>query len=314
VYPVLAVLLGARVALAGCGCDFCPVDQGSQWHEAKFTFDLTQQYIDQDRPRVGTDDAAVGQIPGHHDEVRTLNRATTASLGYRPAEAWAFSASLPYVSRSHAHIHHHLGEDELLRWNYSGLGDLELLATHFIVPRSGAGRYFVRLGVKTPTGDTSVEEVDGQQPEPLARPGTGSWDLLAGLGGEWRIGAPGTGGKQMPVRVSISGRLPGRGTDDYRAGAEFLAHLGTEYPVAGPVAALLQTNLRVRAKDDAGDSDEEEANTGNSSLYVSPGARVAIGPRTSLYGLFQVPVYQRVNGIQLVADSNLYVGISRGLF
>jgi hypothetical protein len=311
----LALAFGARLALASCGCDFCPVDKEPPRHEAKLSFDLTQQYIDQDQPRFGTDDVAVGQVPSHHDEVRTVNRATTASLTVRPADAWAFSASLPYVSRYHEHIHDHLGNAEVLRWRYSGPGDLELLATRYLVAGAGGARYFLRAGVKAPTGDTTVEEVDGTQPEPTSRPGTGSWDLLAGLGAEWRVGAPGAGdGKTMPLRVSLAGRLPGRGTEDYRGGSELLAHAGAEYPVAGPAAALLQTNLRVRAKDDVGTTDEEAGDTGGTSLYLSPGARVTIAPRTSIYGLFQVPVLQRVNGIQLVAKSNLYVGISRGLF
>lgn len=83
--------------------------------------------------------------------------------------------------------------------------------------------------------------------------------------------------------------------------------------MAGPVAALLQTNLRVRGKDDVGSTDEEAGHTGGTSWFLSPGVRVAVAPQTSIYGLFQVPVYQRVNGIQLTAKANLYVGISRGL-
>ena len=309
----LSLALAARAALAGCGCEFCPVDQGSQWHEARLTLDLTQQYIDQDQPRAGTEATAVGAIPSEHDEVRTINRATTASLGYRPGEAWALSASLPYVSRTHDHIHNDPGGPERQHWSYSGIGDLELLATHYILPLSGSTRYFVRLGGKAPTGKTHVQEVDGDQPEPASRPGTGSWDLLAGMGAEWRVGAPG-GERTMPVRLNLTGRLNGKGTDDYRVGSEVQAHLGTEYPVAGPVAALLQTNLRVRAKDDVGTTEEEPEDTGGTSWFLSPGIRVAIAPQTSVYGLYQVPLYQRVNGIQLTAKANLYVGISRGLF
>ncbi|HEY7728871.1 MAG TPA: hypothetical protein VID50_10510 [Candidatus Eisenbacteria bacterium] len=309
---LLAIALAARVAHASCGCEFCPIDQGSQWHEATFTFDLTQQYIDQDQPRVGTEDVGVGAIASHHDEVRMVNRATTASVGYHPGDAWAVSASLPYVSRTHEHIDNESGTPEYMRWSYSGLGDLEVLATHYILPARGGARYFARLGAKAPTGRRNVEEVNGEQPEPVSRPGTGSWDLLGGLGAEWHVTAPG-GERRVPVRLNLSGRLNGKGTDDYRAGSEFQAHLGTEYAVAGPVAALLQTNLRVRGKDDIGSTDEDSGNTGGTSWYLSPGARLAIASQTSVYGLYQIPLYQRVNGIQLTAAANLYVGISRGL-
>jgi len=33
-----------------------------------------------------------------------------------------------------------------------------------------------------------------------------------------------------------------------------------------------------------------------------------------IYGLVQIPVYQRVNGIQLVSDANLYLGVTGGIF
>ena len=37
------------------------------------------------------------------------------------------------------------------------------------------------------------------------------------------------------------------------------------------------------------------------------------GGGTYLYGLVQIPVYQRVNGIQLVSDTNLYVGVTHSI-
>ncbi len=313
-----SLVFGARPAAASCGCEFCPLDRGSQWHEARLSFDLTQQYIDQKHPRVGTEDAVIGQIPSTHDEIRTVNRATTAGLAYRPSAGWTLSAALPWVSRTQEHIHHEDPSTPMFqRWSYTGFGDLELLATHFItLGRSGPPRCFVRLGTKAPTGRTEVPTVDGDQPEPASRPGTGSWDLLAGLGAEWRLAAPGSGERErtMPIRASVSGRVNGRGTDDYRVGSELQAHLGSEYPLAGPLSLQLQGNLRVRGKDDVGRSVEDDpANTGGTVVFVSPGLGVEVLPRTSITGLVQIPVYQRVNGIQLVARSNLYVGLTRSL-
>ena len=306
--------LAPAAALAGCGCDYCPVDAGSNWHDAKFTFDITQQYIDQDQPRAGSEDVAVGAIPSRHDEVRTVNRATTGLVAYRPSGGWTLSAALPYVDRYHEHIHNDAGEQERQIWNYSGIGDLEAMATHFIVPASGSARYFVRLGVKAPTGKTQIEEVDGDQPEPTARPGTGSWDYFGGLGFEWKVAAPARSGKQMPLRFSVIGRLNGKGTDDYEAGDEVLANFATLYPVGGPVDFLFQTNLRSRGKDDVGNTDENPENTGGTQAFVSPGLSFNLGAGTTLYGLYQIPVYQDVNGIQLVSEGNIFAGISRGMF
>ena len=306
--------LAPAAALAGCGCDYCPVDAGANWLDAKFTFDITQQYIDQDQPRTGTDDVAVGAIPSHHDEVRTVNRATTGLVVYRPSGSWSFSAALPYVNRYHEHIHNHAGGQERQIWNYSGVGDLEAMVTHFVAPRSESARYFVRAGVKAPTGKTQVEEVDGDQPEPVARPGTGSWDYFGAIGVEWRVAAPAREGRRMPIRLSLTGRLNGPGTDDYEAGDELLANFATLYPAAGPVDFLFQANLRVRGTDDVGTSGEEPGNTGGTAGYLSPGLSFNLGGGTSVYGLYQIPVYQDVNGIQLVSEGNIYAGLSRGVF
>lgn len=320
-FSVLAAFLAiavARPAAASCGCEYCPLDQGLQWHEARFSFDLSQQYIDQDQPRVGSEDAVVGQIPSTHDEIRTVNRATTAGLTYRPSGAWALSASLPWASRFHEHIHHvDPGTSEMQRWSYTGFGDLQVQATHLFSLGGGSSpRCFVRLGGKAPTGRTHVPLVDGDAPEPASRPGTGSWDLLAGAGVEWRVTAPGFagGGRTMPLRASVSGRVNGKGTEDYRVGSELEANVGTELPVAGPLSLQLQGNFRVRAKDDVGqDVEDSPGNTGSAMAFVSPGLGFEIMPRTTITGLVQIPVYQRVNGIQLVAKTNLYVAFTRSM-
>ena len=314
-FVIAAVLAQAPApgARASCGSESCPLDKASLWDKSQLSFELTEQYIDQDQPRIGTSDALVGAIPSHEDEVRTVNRITTAHAAYRPNGVWAFSAALPFVNRTHEHIHDPLGTPEYQRWTYANVGDLETLA----VRRFGAGpnarrTYFMSAGFKAPTGVTEVEEVDGDQPEPSARPGTGSWDVLAGLGAEWMVRGPSLAG-DMPFRVGVSGRWNGRGTENYQVGAELTAHVGTELPLSHAASVLLQTNLRIKAKDDVGDSDSEAGNTGGTAVYLSPGLKFSFGRQLSLYGLVQFPVYQRVNGIQIVSDSNLYFGVSRAI-
>jgi hypothetical protein len=310
--PPLAV--APQRAAASCGSENCPVDHAARWDESMLSFEISEQYSDQDQPRVGTHDAAVGAIPAHHDEVRTVNRITTARVGYRPAAPWSFSASLPYVNRTHEHVHNHMGVPFYMRWSYQGVGDLETSATRRFGAEEGRARFFASAGVKAPTGLRSVEEVDGDQPEPSARPGTGSWDFLAGLGAEWRLSGSGPaeqGG--VPLRLSVNGRWNGRGTERYQVGSELAAHLATEIPATTWGSVLLQTNFKVRAKDDVGNFSAEEGNTGGTALFVTPGVRIDAGRLTSITALVQLPIYQRVNGIQLVSEANLYVGVTHAL-
>ncbi len=316
-FLVLAVVVSLfpTAAHASCGSEQCPIDLGLPWEHSVFTFDLSQQYIDQDQPRVGTHDVAVGAIPSPEDEVRTLNRISTARGVYRPTALWSIAASLPFVSRYHEHIHNEVGlPPERQRWSYDGVGDLQVQATRLFGGAQPQGvRYSLTAGLKAPTGLTEVPTDNGEQPEPPARPGDGAWSFLAGAGVEWRVSAKMPGGAygSLPIRLSAQGRANGRGTEDYRVGSEAQLHLGSDYPLTRAVGIGLSADARVRAKDDVGLTDAEPGNTGGSWVYLSPGFRISPRGGTALYGGVQLPVYRRINGINIVSDRNFYAGLTR---
>ncbi len=314
-----AVWLAIPVGFAGANCgseSSCPLEEPDSHRDARFRIDVSHLYVDQDQPMVGTDEAAIGAIPQDHDEVRTVNRITNIRATVRNRRGWSVAATLPYLRRTHEHIHHDGSEDHYERWHDRGLGDLDVSATRVFRGMRGP-QWRLGIGVKTPTGkQKGALTEDGDPIEASARLGTGSWDLTASAGAEWSLRAPGKDpGTSMPFRLSISGRANGRGVENYRHGAELQAHASTEYALSGGLAALLQTNYRVRAKDDVGDAEEEDAaNTGGAALYLTPGLRVDPISDLSLYGLVQIPVWERVNGIQIVAKTNLIIGVSRSVF
>jgi hypothetical protein len=320
-FRCLVLLIASLVLLpvkgiASCGSDHCPIDLGLLWEQSRLSFDLSQQYIDQNQPRIDTHDAPVGAIPSEEDEVRTLSRITTARAMYQPSEPWSVTVSLPYVSRYHEHIHNEAGVPELQRWNYAGVGDLESQVSRtFTRGGEGATRYHLTAGAKAPTGVRHVEEFDGHEPEPPARPGNGAWGAIAGAGAQWSLQAKMPGGAYgaVPIRLNVLGRANGRGTERYRAGSELQSNLGLSYPVARSLELLLSGDFRVRAKDDPGDTGAEAGHTGGTWAFVSPGIRVSAA-KTAFYGVVQLPVYQRVNGINLVSDFNLYLGVTRAAF
>jgi hypothetical protein len=76
--------------------------------------------------------------------------------------------------------------------------------------------------------------------------------------------------------------------------------------------ALGQVNARVRARDDVGTTDASRDDTGGTWLYTSPGLLYR-PPGPIAWSLFvQLPVYQRVNRIQLTAPANVYLAVSLG--
>ena len=306
---ILSAIIPAA-AFASCGSEHCPIDMGMLWQESMLSFDLSQQYLDQNQPRVGTHNAVVGAIPGAENEVRTVSRITSAHAMYQPAGGWTLGATLPFVSRYHEHIHDVGGTQTLQRWNYTGVGDLEVQGSRTF--GSGA-RYHLTGGFKAPTGVKHVEEFDGDEPEPPARPGNGAWGAIAGAGAQWSLSTKMLGGAYgaMPIRLSVLGRANGRGTERYRVGSELQTDLGISYPVARSVEMLLSGDVRVRAKDDVGDTDAEAGHSGGTWAFVSPGLRISPMAKTAFYGIVQLPVYQRVNGINLVSDFNLYFGVTR---
>lgn len=315
---IAALGLLPSAAFANCGSDHCPIDLGMLWERSVLSFDLSQQYLDQNQPRLGTHDAAVGALAAPEDEVRTLNRITTARAVYRPGERWMVTASLPFVSRYHEHIRNEPGNPpELMRWNSQGVGDAEAVVTRiFPAGKKSSGRYHLTAGFKAPTGVRHVEEFNGEEPEPPTRPGNGAWGAIAGAGAEWSIQAKIPGGTYgaIPFRLSVLGHTSGRGTERYRVGSELQANLGASYPVTRAIEMLLSGDFRVRGKDDPGDTDAEAGHTGSTAAFVSPGIRVTAAAKTAFYGIVQLPVYQRVNGINLVSDFNLYLGVSHAAF
>jgi len=44
-------------------------------------------------------------------------------------------------------------------------------------------------------------------------------------------------------------------------------------------------------------------------VYASPGLFVNVAENTALYGFVQIPVYQRVGGLELVPDYSASIGI-----
>jgi hypothetical protein len=45
-------------------------------------------------------------------------------------------------------------------------------------------------------------------------------------------------------------------------------------------------------------------------VHLSPGVSVALGDKTQLYGFVQIPLCQKVNGVQLTADWSVAAGLS----
>ena len=307
-FMLAATLLATSVeASAGCGSAFCSLNtdwsaQGA-WTESGGRFDLRYEFIDQDQPRAGTEDVEVGQIPSHHDEVRTINRNIIAGFDYSFDSNWGIAVQLPVVNRSHTHIHNHGGGQFLDAWNFTEIGDASVVGRYRFAPvQADAGPFGLQFGVKLPTGKIDVANDDGDVAERSLQPGSGTTDAILGTFFSGPLG------NRATWFADLNGQAPLDERAEYKPGSQASFDIGASYPLTGLVALQLQLNTHWKDRDAGANAEPED--TGGTFVHLSPGVNVALGEKTQLYGFVQVPLYQRVNGVQLTADWSVAAGLS----
>ncbi|MEA2238343.1 MAG: hypothetical protein QOC81_3067 [Thermoanaerobaculia bacterium] len=312
------LLLFALDAGASCGSSSCPIDLHALLFDAgRFSLDLSFQYIDQDQPRIGSRRAHVGEIASDHDEIRTINRLASLQLNYALNERVQLAVTLPYVSRSHEHFDEQNAEIE--RWNFAKAGDAVVQGRLRLFQSEGLSHSSIWLtgGAKLGTGSRHETANSGEDAEVTIAPGSGSTDALFGVTYQSGVVRETTLAGEMghstliPFFIALNGRLNGRGTNDYRRGHEIQLNAGTEYPLSNTIHLLAQLNGRIMGKDDVGQTDENRDLTGGRFVYLSPGLRVLLGHEMSVYAFAQLPVYQRVNGLQLTSKANYVAGVRK---
>jgi hypothetical protein len=304
---VAGLLTPALDASAGCGSAFCSLNtnwsaQGA-WTESGGRFDLRYEFIDQDQPRAGTENVSVGQIPRDHDEVRTINRNIIAGFDYTVDPTWGIGVQLPVVDRSHTHIQNDAGGPTPEAWNFTEIGDARVVGRYrFTSEQSHSGGFGLQFGVKLPTGKIDVANDAGEVAERMLQPGTGTTDAILGA----FFSAP--LGNRATWFTDVNWQAPLNERDGYKPGNRAGIDIGTTYPWTSRVALLLQLNTLWKARDSGVNAEPED--TGGTFVHLSPGASVAVGEKTQLYGFVQLPLYQRVNGVQLIADWSIAAGLS----
>ena len=313
---VLSTFLAADAAFASCGAQNCVLDlRGPEESAARYSFDLAYQFVDQDQVRIGTRKGTVGEVAADHNEIETRTESWLMTGRARFGSVLMLTASAPYIDRLHRHEDTESGTPEEESWNFTGLGDLTLLGTYTpggSEPEGGT-QFSLQLGFKAPIGKRDVDANEaGEQPEPSARPSTGSWDGLGGVQLRRWFSTRTLGGEHMmmPFTIGVLGRVNGKGTDDFQAGNEVQINATGGWAMTPNLSLLGQVNSRFRVKDS--EAGEEEENSGGQAVYVSPGLRAAFG-HLAAFGYVQMRVYERVNGIQITAPMHVMIGTSYGL-
>ncbi len=303
---LLALACADAFACSACGCTL-NADWATQGLTSRtgLTADLRDDFFNQDDLRSGTGrvDRASLALPNDAEiQQHTVNRIATLTLDYGITSDWGVTLTTPWISRSHTTIAE--GDTGLSSSRSSSLGDVRVMALY--TGFSDAQDWGLQLGLKLPTGDSHGVNFDAgpQQGAALDRglqPGTGSTDLLVGA---FKFGAIsettdwfGQALLQIPV-IADRALRPG-------IGANLTA--GVRYRGFESVVPQMQFNARVERRE-AG-SDADTPNSGATLVYFSPGATFKTSERTSVYLFAQVPVYQRVTGLQLEPKWSVSAGV-----
>ena len=110
--------------------------------------------------------------------MRTLNHNLIAAFDVSVNSRLGVSVQVPFISRDHRHIHHHMGAQILEQWNLEGLADVRVLGRYAFHTADGLPTGFdVTAGLKFPTGDFEETNDDGDPAERMLQPGTGTTDV-----------------------------------------------------------------------------------------------------------------------------------------
>jgi len=202
----------------------------------------------------------------------------------------------------------------------SGLGDLSFYSQYRFIGDSDSRKHAsVLLGIKMPTGKTNVSNDEGHRFEAEHQPGSGSWDLLAGLAftRQWSQASldsnvlyalAGDGsqdsnlGDVFNYNVALSYRLGSGDSHDHRVANQEHAHRQNSWDIAVELNGEWRDNVSVAG--------QRQDHTGGNLIYLAPSVRFNSGKGWAAYASLGVPVVRDLNGIQSDPKFRLFVGIN----
>ncbi len=302
-----AALVAASPAAA---CSSCGCNLTSDWLSQNLvsqpgtTIGLRYDDVPQTQLRSGRNAVDPGSIvlPADQEiEQHTYNNYLTLTVDHSFDPSWAIDVQLPLLWRPHDTIPE--GETDISHSNTKGLGDMRLAVRY--QGFGGSGITGVSLGVKLPTGAFDQSFASGSEAgEPVDRglqPGTGTLDATFGV---YHFG---TLAGNFDYLLQAQGEVPLGSRDGYKPGIAGTFSGGINYSGWNGITPQLQFNLRMADKDSGINSDRD--NSGGEQLNVALGLSARLGPHLSTFGIVQLPVYQRVNGLQLAPKYTLSFGL-----
>lgn len=291
---LLALAPCASLACA-CGCGVFEVDALPSMTQGA-TFSLDYDFMDQNRNWSGTSGAPASA----NDDKKIETDFFTAGGQYVFDRNWSVKVEVPVWNRAFTTD----TGSGIATFRHGALGDIRV--TGIYTGLSDDRTTGVIFGVKLPTGDFRYAGFDRD-----TEIGTGSTDALFGLYHSGTLTSDETWGWYGQILWDKA--LTGQG--GYTPGGEFDGAVGLMYggfklDGGAQITPILQMIGSSRVRD--GGVNADPANSGYNRVLLSPGIEVDVRG-WKLYGDVEFPVYQNVNGNQLVAHQLFKFSVSASL-
>ncbi len=195
-----------------------------------------------------------------------------------------------------------------------GLGDITVMALYRIYVNNDVMPTSVvaaGLGVKTPTGSSTEKSAAGKFVHAHMQPGTGSWDPLFSVICTKML-------NPFLFQADAAYQLTTRNSEGYEFGDSFDLDLFGKYAVTRSFTVTggltyFHTNMasdRFGNYTDLSSILDDPANTGGESIWFSPGIQIQPLRNGIIDMKVQFPLWERVNGVQLVSSYRILAGVS----
>jgi hypothetical protein len=314
-FPRTAALVAAVLTLTNpavsFGCSVCGCSLSSDWAAQGYTVTpgldagLRFEYFEQSDLRSGTSsvDRTTLTFPNDNEiQQKTVNRNTWLDLNYVVNSSWAVTVSIPYHDRFHTTIA--AGDTDISTSHASGLGDVRVLA-RYQLHREASQSWSLQFGLKLPTGGFNQNFAEGPQAGQLLdrglQLGTGTTNLI--LGASW-FARPAT---NLGTFVQATLEQPLAARADFLPSTSLNLSSGIRWLNPSHFTPQLQLNVKTEGREHGAEADVP--NSGSTIAYLSPGVTAELSQQANAFVFVQLPVYQRVNGLQLEPKWLLSVGV-----
>ncbi|MGZ2411002.1 hypothetical protein ACUXST_000399 [Sphingomonas sp. F9_3S_D5_B_2] len=299
-------LASPALACASCGCTLT-ADWLSQGLAAQpgTTLSLRYDYIPQTQLRSGTHNVRfdAGALPSDHEIERyTYNHVLTATVDHQFANDWGVDVQLPILVRPHSTYAEDTTEPSYSRTR--GIGDLRVVTRWqgLSTPGTVTG---IEAGLVLPTGKfrqtfrSGPER--GEEVDRGLQPGTGTVQSVLGV---YHLGplAP-----ELGYFAQVTGQTALNHRAGYKPGSFLQASAALNVTHWRNVTPQLQLSYRKTWRDSGPASDRP--NSGGEQVNIAPGLSAKVSSKIVAFGFAELPLYNRVNGYQLMPKVKLSAGL-----